>query len=425
MRFSLAVLAQFALSIAASVKGVDLLLVYDAKLSPLESYTELVSSLESQGLKVETADSSSDISIADRGVFHYQHVVILPSKQRKLGKDITGAQLVDFFNQGGDVLALTSPLGVSEAVRTFWNELGVYPAPKGYELIDHFTYDKELGQEYHNIIQLNEKNFLDQSIVRPLELSYQGSSALLNNNPQLIPLIQAPTTSFAKSSKDGDEEWTVGKQGYLSVAFQGLNDARALWAGDANLLSNQFLDQDKQFVNDLIQWVFGIKNVLKTKAIRHSHADGTPYEVRPYKIKDDIHYEIELQQWDGSKWVPYVASDLQLEIKLLDPYHRLNLSLVSSSGESALYSTDFKLPDKHGVFSFQIDYKRPGFTFLEEKDILSIRHLANDEYPRSWEITNSWVYITSSIVVFSGWFVFVLAFIYGRDETTADRKKEK
>lgn len=394
-----------------------MLLVHDAKLAPLASFSQLVAQLEARGLNVETADSSSDVALADAGVFKYQHVVLLPSKQRKIGSDITGAQLVEFFNAGGDVLALTSPLGVSEAVRTFWNELGVFPSPKGYHLVDHFS------EGNGSVVKAEESNFLAPAILRPRELTYAGSSALVNNNPQAIPLIQAPTTSYTKSSKEEENEWTVGTQGFLAVAFQGLNDARATWLGDDSLFSNDGLDE--RFIGEIVDWVFAFKNVLRVGDVRHSHADGVSYEERPYKIKDDIHYEIELQQWNGDNWVPYMTDHLQLAVKLLDPYHRLNLSLVSTEGDSAVYAVDFPLPDKHGVFSFQVDYQTPGFTYLHQKDILSIRHLANDEYPRSWEITNSWVYITSSVVVFAGWFVFVLAFLYARDETSADGKKDK
>lgn len=412
----LVLLLQVCVTLASSLKGPQVLFVYDDKLSPLESYTDIVSRLEDDGFQVETADAGSDVSLQTNGVFKYQHVVLLPSKQRRLGSDITGAQLVEFFNAGGDVLAFTSPLGVSEAVRTFLNELGIYPSPKGQELTDHFQSNGESGLD--NVVTVKGDQY---SLIIPSSDSfkYSGSAALLSNNPKLTPLISAPATSFTKPSKQEDP-WTQGQQGFLAAVFQGLNDARVSWVGDSKLVSNEGLKQVD--AHSLIQWTFGETNVLRIKNSSHSHVDGTTYQERPYKITDDIHYEATIEQWNGVEWIPFVSDKVQLEVKLLDPYHRLTFTNVSSDG---VYSIDFKLPDHHGVFTFQMEFKQPLYTYLEHKDVLSIRHLANDEYPRSWEITSAWVYITSSVVVFTAWFVFVLAFLYLRDETTVTDKKEK
>jgi oligosaccharyltransferase complex subunit beta len=138
-----------------------------------------------------------------------------------------------------------------------------------------------------------------------------------------------------------------------------------------------------------------------------------------------VAYNITVSEWDGSKWVPYVTDDIQVDIKLLDPYHRLTLKPIDTTEDSTVYGVEFKLPDHHGVFSFHTDYKRAGWTFIDEKVILSIRHLANDEYPRSWEITNSWVYITSIVAVLASWIIFLLAFIFAKDKTTETDKKTK
>lgn len=55
-----------------------------------------------------------------------------------------------------------------------------------------------------------------------------------------------------------------------------------------------------------------------------------------------------IEEWVDSKWVPFVADDLQLEFIMLDPYVRTKLKHTSE----AKYSVVFKVPDVYGVYKF-------------------------------------------------------------------------
>jgi hypothetical protein len=59
-----------------------------------------------------------------------------------------------------------------------------------------------------------------------------------------------------------------------------------------------------------------------------------------------------------------------------------------------------------------LDYQRAGLSYLLDKRIVTVRHLANDEYKRSWLIPNAWVYIASAGFVVVMWLVFVINFLY-------------
>ncbi len=50
---------------------------------------------------------------------------------------------------------------------------------------------------------------------------------------------------------------------------------------------------------------------------------------------------------------------MQLEFTMLDPHIRT--SLPPATGNAGEYSVTFRVPDRHGVFKFIIDYKRKGF----------------------------------------------------------------
>ena len=55
--------------------------------------------------------------------------------------------------------------------------------------------------------------------------------------------------------------------------------------------------------------------------MRH-HKVGEVAEGAVYRIKDEVEYSLDIQEWDGAKWVPYHADDVQLQFFLMSPYVR-------------------------------------------------------------------------------------------------------
>ena len=47
---------------------------------------------------------------------------------------------------------------------------------------------------------------------------------------------------------------------------------------------------------------------------------------------------------------------------MLDPHIRTSLPPIA--GEPGKYSVSFRVPDRHGVFKFAVDYKRKGYVSL-------------------------------------------------------------
>ena len=79
-------------------------------------------------------------------------------------------------------------------------------------------------------------------------------------------------------------------------------------------------------------------------------------------------YDPELDLWE-----PYSGiKDMQLEFTMLDPHIRTSLSPVA--GEPGKYSVTFRIPDRHGVFKFVVDYKRKGcvISFAPASQILNM-----------------------------------------------------
>lgn len=80
---------------------------------------------------------------------------------------------------------------------------------------------------------------------------------------------------------------------------------------------------------------------------------------------------------------------------MLDPHLRLPLSAAGASPSTTAtrFSARFKAPDRHGVFTLKVDYRRSGWSFIDEKTVISITPPRHDEYER---------FITGAIPYYGG-----------------------
>lgn len=394
---------------AKNWKKTQVLVLYDPQISPEQDVLTSVFQL-GEGYEVTYAEYSSDKETLIFGEdLAYNHAVFLPSTKRAVAaKSIVSKHtLLDFFNKGGNVLAVSSDTHtIPDEVRLFLNEAGIYPAPKGFAVNSHFSK-----------VALDSSNVVGSPIYPDVVLlDYVGSAALLSNSELVFPLVKAPKLSYCANPKDTvltqEKTWTMGEQGFLAAAFQGLNNARGAWVGSFDLLSDS-----------LVLWVFQETGVLKLQFVEHYKQDEPNVTNNTlYKIKDDVYYTVGISELKNGEWVPYVpAADdsIQLLFKMLDPYQRLNLQLLgpgasveNGKNDLSIFYVEFTLPDHHGMFTFELDYKREGLSFIEDKRIVAVRHLANDEFRRSWDITNSWLYVVSALCVVVGWLFFVVNFLF-------------
>lgn len=344
----------------------------------------------------------------------YDDLVFLPLLKRAVANAAADRRLLlSFFEKGGNVLVVQdSADAVPEEVRLFLAESGIHAAPRGHAVGSHF-----------GSVALGDEQVVTPRVFGSLDLPhYEGSAALLSNNRLLVPLVRAPKLSFCASAKELDltaaNTWTYGEQGFLAAGLQGLNNARLAWVGAPLLVSDE-----------LKKWVFQEKNVLKlVSAVHHPKDTPIPPKDNVYAIKNDVFYQVSVSELKDGEWVPFVPETpddvLQVSFKMLDPYQRVNMSLAGLSVSSdeaekddvGVFLAQFRIPDHHGMFTFDFDYKRTGYSFLSDKQVVTVRHLANDEYKRSWEITNAWVYVASALCVIVAWFLFVVNFLFLQSE---------
>lgn len=139
-------------------------------------------------------------------------------------------------------------------------------------------------------------------------------------------------------------------------------------------------------------------------------------------------YSISISEYDWDKWVPFTvpAGDaLQLEFSMLSPFHRIDLLPLSQTADAAVFGTSFTLPDQHGIFNFKVNYKRPFTTYLEEKRTVSVRHMAHDEWPRSYVISGAWPWLSGIAATATGFVAFCAVWMYSKPTDKVPAKKTR
>lgn len=109
---------------------------------------------------------------------------------------------------------------------------------------------------------------------------------------------------------------------------------------------------------------------------------------------------------------------------MLSPFHRLDLTLAEVTKDATIFSTNFTLPDQHGIFNFKINYKRPFLNYVEEKNTVSVRHMAHDEWPRSYVISGAWPWLSGIWATVVGFVAFSALWMYSQPvKSLAGQKK--
>ncbi|KAG8625265.1 hypothetical protein KVT40_007016 [Elsinoe batatas] len=450
---------------ALSTTGNRLLVVVD-DIADKDKYSKFWTDLESRGfvLKFQTP-KSTDLSLFKLGALAYDHLILLPSKSKGLGPNLTPNILVDYINKQGNVLLTLSGDGsIPASLASVLLEFDItLPPEKNAVVVDHFNYEEKTAAEKHDVLEIQSPKQLRGDVKDyfnvggMLAVPRAVGQVLGNSNPLITPILRAPDTAYSYNPKDANEAledvFASGSQLSLITAFQGRNSARLTVLGSSELLEDKWFDakvkgvrpgetlvqsSNQKFAQALSQWTFQEIGVLKVGRIQHhlneapvkgSNASSDIAEINPeiYRIKNDVTYSIELSEWNVDHYEPYTppAGDVvQLEFSMLSPFHRLKLDATSRTANSTIYSTSFKLPDQHGIFNFLVNYKRPYLSNVFEKRTVTVRHFAHDEWPRSFVITGAYPWIAGIGVTVGGWLVFVAVWLFSKPAQTSTKKTQ-
>ncbi|CAI4211082.1 unnamed protein product [Parascedosporium putredinis] len=410
---------------AVSSAGSRLLVILD-DVADNSEYSKFFDDLSKRGFKItyETPKSESlSLSILEN---------------EPLGPNLTPNILVDFMNADGNILvALSSSTTTSSSVTALLAELDIsLPAERSGLVVDHFDYDTSSAADKHDVLLLS-----------PPKTTRPGQQQYFTPETTVSELIAFPAVYNPKEETDAvdpQELFAVGEQLGLVSAFQGRNSARFTLVGAAEMLSDTWFDAkvkktggkavgtwNREFAKRVSAWTFKEIGVLRVNSIEHRlNEPGVDAEPNPsiYRIKNDVTYTISVSEYSWDKWTAYLVPDgdeLQLEFSMLSPFHRLNLSRAKITKDACTYSAAFKLPDQHGIYNFLVNYKRPFLSNVEEKTTVSVRHMAHDEWDRSFTITAAWPWISGIGATVVGFVAFSALFMYSKPTDRAVESKKK
>lgn len=369
------------------------------------------------------------LALSQYGEYLYDVLVIFAPTAEEFGGKVSLDAILNFIDDGHSVLLAGGP-EVSDFVREVARECGVEFEDDGTLVVDHFNFDKSDFDGDHTLLVAD--NLLENATVitgsSRAPVLFRGiGHTLEKGNNLLIPILRASPNSYSLADKEDLASTGKGRDLLLISALQARNNARVTFSGSLEFFSDKFFQSgvqrytadgkaasfdksgNEELSHNLVAWTFGKRGALRSSNVRH-HRVGESSPRPFYTIKEDIEYLVDVEEWNGQKWVPYAGQDIQLEFVMLDPYVR---TFLKREGTSATFKASFKIPDVYGIFTFRLSYTRLGYTTLSEIERVTVRPLRHDQYERF--IVSAYPYYASSFSMLLGIFVFSFFFLYTKE----------
>ncbi|XP_020098756.1 dolichyl-diphosphooligosaccharide--protein glycosyltransferase 48 kDa subunit [Ananas comosus] len=391
------------------------------------SHSLFFNSLQSRGfdLDFKLADDPK-LSLQRYGQYLYDALILFAPSTQRLGGSLDQNAVLEFVDSGRDLI-LAADSSASDVIRGIATECGVdFDEDLEALVIDHTSYAVSETEGDHTLIAsdalIHSDVILgDKKIEAPILFRGTGHSVNPANSLVLKVLSASPSAYSANpKTKLSSPPSLTGSAISLVSIMQARNNARVLISGSLDLFSNRFSKSvvqkagskikyeksgNEQFVTEISKWVFHERGHLKAVNVSHRKV-GEMTEPAMYRINDDLEYSVEIYEWSGTSWEPYVADDVQVQFYMMSPYVLKTLS----NNQKGLYSTSFKVPDVYGVFQFKVEYQRLGYTSLRLAKQIPVRPFRHNEYERF--ITAAYPYYGASFSTMAGFFIFSIVYLY-------------
>ncbi|KAL3538944.1 hypothetical protein ACH5RR_002310 [Cinchona calisaya] len=393
------------------------------------SHSLYFKSLQSRGFEVEfkLADDPK-IALQRYGQYLYDALIIFSPSVERFGGSINAAAIMEFVDAGHDLI-LAADESASDLIREVAIECGVdFDEEPGAVVIDHTSYAVSAMDGDHTIIAADD--FIKSDVIlgsKTIEapVLFQGISHSVNPASNLVlKVLSASPSAYSANPKSKllNPPAIYGSASSLVSVVQARNNARIVISGSLKMFSNQFFrygvqkagtptkhekSGNEQFLTEISKWVFHERGHLKAVNVRH-HKVGKVDEPFMYRINDDLEYSVEIFEWSGANWEPYVADDVQVQFYMMSPYVLKTLS----TDQKGVYYTSFKVPDVYGVFQFKVEYQRLGYTSLSLSKQIPVRPFRHNEYERF--ITAAFPYYGASFSMMTGFLLFTIFYLYNK-----------
>ncbi|KAG8384058.1 hypothetical protein BUALT_Bualt04G0078500 [Buddleja alternifolia] len=360
-------------------------------LSLKSSHSLFFTTLQSRGFNLEfkLADDPS-IAVKRYGQYLYDALILFTPSADRFGGSLNLEGVLDFVDSGHDLI-LAADSNASDLIRNIAAECGVdFDEDPSAMVIDHTGYAVSETEGDHTLIASDD--FIQSDVILgsskiEAPVLFKGIGHSLNPENSLVMLkslfstcavvlkvLSASSSAYSANptSKLSNPPSLTGTAISLVSVVQARNNARIMISGSLDMFSNRLFRSgvqksgslnkykksgNEQFVTELSKWVFHERGHLKAGNLKHNKV-GETEEPAIYRINDDLEFSVEVFEWSGTSWVPYVANDVQVQFYMMSPYVLRTLS----TNQKGLYHTSFKVPDVYGVFQFKVEYQRLGYT---------------------------------------------------------------
>jgi len=368
------------------------------------------------------------IQLRKYGEWNYDHLIVFATSAGDM-PGLSSDLILDFIDAGHNVI-LAADSDIGDLVREVGSECNVEFDEAETNVIDHLNFDASDYSADHTLIVAD--RFADAPIIfKGIEapVLFRGVGQDIEEDSSLLfSLLSGSTSAYSHSPSEPVKDLHVaGKKTSLVSALQARNNARVIFSGSLEMFSDKLFNSPVQrysadgksqryeksgnenFCKQITQWALQEKGVLRVKNA-NTHKVGETVAPFSYTIKQDIDYSIEIEEWNGRRWAPFAADDVQLEYRMLDPYVRTSLK----HNGKGIFHTTFKLPDVYGVFTFKVEYSRKGFSYFNSIIRIPVRPFRHNEYERF--IDSAYPYYASAFSMMAGLFVFSWVFLYHSDK---------
>ncbi|KAL3525431.1 hypothetical protein ACH5RR_013803 [Cinchona calisaya] len=393
------------------------------------SHSIFFNSLQTRGfdLDFKLADDPK-LALQRYGQYLYDGLILFAPTAERFGGSLDLAAVLNFVDSGRDVI-VAADSNASDLIRNIAAECGAdFDEDPSAVVIDHTSYAVSETEGDHTLIASD--NLIESEVILGKEkieapILFKGIGHSLNpENNLVLKVLSASSTAYSanpNSILSGPPSVSGSAISFVSV-LQARNNARVLISGSLDLFSNRLLragvqkvghpnkhekSGNERFVIEVGKWVFHERGHLKAVNVRHNKV-GELDEPAIYRINDDLEYSVEIYEWSGTSWEPYVANDVQVQFYMMSPYVLKTLS----TNEKGLYHTSFKVPDVYGVFQFKVEYQRLGYTSLSLSKQIPVRPFRHNEYERF--ITTAFPYYGASFSTMLGFFIFSIVYLYSK-----------
>jgi len=393
-----------------------------------ETHSIYFNMLQSHGftLTYKVADDPS-LNLKKYGELMYENIIVFAPTVEEFGGSLNAESMMDFVDNGGNLL-VTAGSVTGDVLREIASESGFEVDEDGTYVIDHHNFDSVDGGHHTRLVADTENLVKSEVIVGKgkLPLLYQGTGLLTDpTNPLVMDILTGATTAYTHNPTLPIKEYphTVGKATVMIAGLQARNNARIVFSGSLEFFSDEFFQAEVvkaggkavptgnfELAEALSLWCFKERGVLRVDGVEHSKV-GDSKAPDFYTIREEAQFFIDVKEKVNGAWVPFKATDMQLEFVRIDPFVRATLE-VSKGGKMG---TKFLIPDTYGVYQFKVNYQRLGLTRIFTATQVSVHPLRHNQYERF--IGSAYPYYASAFSMMFGVFVFAFVFLYHSDET--------